>query len=173
LLFAAALRATPHCRHSGTEGPHCQLPLLAPPPQTTLQRTLMATGKIHAIKRFLQNVKTLSSRDLASRPPSISMTSYSDSLYSLKSIMFPSKSTPLSTLGPLTSANRITRVTSTQVTAEDLRLITFSLLGAQTLVQSGCPFASASCKLTPYGHSPSEFTEAAHGRSCPLMQPKK
>jgi hypothetical protein len=54
------------------------------------------------------------------------------------------------------------------VTAECLKFITFSMLGAQALVQSGCPFAPASWKPTSSGHSPSEFREAAHGRSCPL-----
>ncbi|NBO39788.1 hypothetical protein EBU99_14580, partial [bacterium] len=120
-----------------------------------------------ALKKCLQNVKTLSSR------PGVKPTQHFYDLmfgftYSLGSIMFPSKSTPLSTLGPLTSANLITRVTSTQVTAECLKFITFSMLGAQALVQSGCPFAPASWKPTSSGHSPSEFREAAHGRSCPL-----
>jgi len=95
--------------------------------------------------------------------------------HSAQGIMFPSKSTYLSTLGPYTSSNLLVRVSTPDLTTTALKHLTFARLGALSLSLPGCPYAPARWKptitnssgITPtYG--PLDFRAAAHGKLCPL-----
>jgi hypothetical protein len=97
--------------------------------------------------------------------------------HSINRIMYPSKSTPLSTLGPQTSSNLLIRVTSTNLSRQSLQFITFSYSGAMSLSQPGCPFAPESWKpamIENTGarpvYAPFDFRAAAHGHQCPLCR---
>ena len=95
--------------------------------------------------------------------------------HSIQYIMFPSKFTHLSTLGPQTSSNLLVRVTSTDLTTTALKHLTFARLGAISLSLPGCPYAPTRWKpavtLNTGAHptyAPHDFSAAAHGKPCPL-----
>lgn len=95
--------------------------------------------------------------------------------HSAQGIMFPSKSTHLSTLGPYTSSNLLVRVSTPDLTTTAVKHLTFARLGALSLSLPGCPYAPARWKPTITNSSgktptygPIDFRAAAHGKPCPL-----